>query len=276
MNTSLLVLAIIASDASESPYEIDLAVDAPLIAGALTLSLLGELARNDFGNASPCRRLLDEPSRCDSSALNGLDRWSVGDTSERWRQASDLGLYGALGLTLPLALAQSFAGGGNAALDEFTRDGIVIAESVALTVFATGIMKAAYRRARPSLYRKLEVGSHARESMSFPSGHTSATAASLTSLATTFALRNPDSPWRFVTYGAAALYTGFVGYGRIRGGRHFTSDVVAGAALGIVFGIAVPLLHRRPADDPTATSVDNQSQLFAVPGRRMVSIGGHF
>ena len=83
--------------------------------------------------------------------------------------------------------------------------------------------------------------------MSFPSGHTSAAASGFGAYATTFWLRHPGSPARFAVLGGAVLATGLVGYGRVGGGEHFYTDVIAGAVLGGVLGYLVPIWHRADA-----------------------------
>lgn len=72
---------------------------------------------------------------------------------------------------------------------------------------------------------------------SFPSGDTATIAALCTPLAVT-------SPWGALL-GVAA--TGSVAAGRIYDGKHFPSDVLTGAACGVLAGgIAIALLRRRP------------------------------
>jgi hypothetical protein len=70
--------------------------------------------------------------------------------------------------------------------------------------------------------------------LSFPSGHTS-----MAFCAATLIERNAGPALGIPAYGAA-LVTGF---SRIESGRHFTSDVLAGAALGTAVAIAVDSIH---------------------------------
>jgi membrane-associated phospholipid phosphatase len=72
---------------------------------------------------------------------------------------------------------------------------------------------------------------------SFPSGHTSATF-------TTAAILEAHFGW---AVGAAAYAAGgFVGWCRIRDNQHFLTDVIVGAAVGIVSGHTVTAGHHRP------------------------------
>jgi membrane-associated phospholipid phosphatase len=84
----------------------------------------------------------------------------------------------------------------------------------------TVLLKAAVNRTRPS-------GPSSRFSSSFPSGHTS----------TTFALASVlgrHAGWKAGL--PAYAFASFVGASRVRFNRHYLSDVVAGAALGIIVG----------------------------------------
>ena len=70
--------------------------------------------------------------------------------------------------------------------------------------------------------------------LSFPSGHTS-----IAFCAATLIERNSGPALGIPAYGLAVV----TGFSRIESGRHFTSDVLAGAALGTAVAIAVDSLH---------------------------------
>lgn len=77
---------------------------------------------------------------------------------------------------------------------------------------------------------------------SFPSGHSimAFTGAAFTHML--FALRYPESKFRLpVTIGAWTLAGATVAL-RVASGNHFLTDVLTGAAIGSLFGVAVPLL----------------------------------
>lgn len=98
------------------------------------------------------------------------------------------------------------------------------AEAFALTFGINQGVKYAIGRRRPDL----------SDFSSFPSGHTS-----MAFCAATLIERNAGPALGIPAYGAA-LVTGF---SRIESGRHFTSDVLAGAALGTAVAIAIDSLH---------------------------------
>ena len=84
---------------------------------------------------------------------------------------------------------------------------------------------------------------------SFYSGHVAQTAVSTFFIAKVLSDYHPE--WgkkRLWLYGGAALLPAGVGYMRYRAGKHFTSDILVGFAVGAVAGILVPEMHRNKPD----------------------------
>ena len=81
--------------------------------------------------------------------------------------------------------------------------------------------------------------------LSFYSAHTSVVFAAGISYAKTFALRHPQSRYRWLVFAAAVGGGATVGSLRVLSGRHFPTDVIAGAAAGTSMGLLIPQLHRR-------------------------------
>ena len=81
---------------------------------------------------------------------------------------------------------------------------------------------------------------------SFFSGHTSSTATSTFFMARILDDLHPElGTKRWLLYAGAAVPPALAGWYRIRAGKHFPSDVVAGFAFGAAVGVLVPELHRR-------------------------------
>ena len=55
----------------------------------------------------------------------------------------------------------------------------------------------------------------------------------------------PDSKWKPVVWTAAATIPAITGYLRVKGGRHFTTDVITGYAVGAAVGYLVPHFHKK-------------------------------
>ncbi|WP_295128532.1 phosphatase PAP2 family protein [uncultured Chitinophaga sp.] len=105
-----------------------------------------------------------------------------------------------------------------------------------------------FRRERPYTYNAdvpltSKVGN--AKANSFYSGHASVAAASTFFLAKVFTDYHHITGWkRIALYGAAAVPPGVVAYYRMKGGRHFRTDVAMGMVVGAASGILVPELHR--------------------------------
>lgn len=97
-------------------------------------------------------------------------------------------------------------------------------EAFALTFGLTEGFKVLVRRRRPDL----------SDLLSFPSGHTS-----MAFCAATLIARDAGPALGVPAYGVAFL----TGFSRVESGRHFVSDVLAGAALGTAVATAVDALH---------------------------------
>jgi membrane-associated phospholipid phosphatase len=114
----------------------------------------------------------------------------------------------ALTLALPAtAVGLALGYGDNEGLLQFGKSG-------ALTLGVTYGLKSVVREERPD-----------GDSRSFPSGHTSVSFASAE-----FLRKRYGWPYGIPAYAAAT----FVGYSRVEADRHYTHDVIAGAALGIL------------------------------------------
>ena len=117
----------------------------------------------------------------------------------------------------------------------------VAQDGLAASLIAAGLitpaLKLAVGRSRPSqdagTHRFRPFGSNA----SFPSGHTTQAFAVASVIAAHY-----ESPWvKTAAYGVAGL----VGYARVYHNAHFTSDVLAGAAIGSLVGTALVGVNER-------------------------------
>lgn len=243
--TALLALVLAASP-PKSVYRLRPAADAAVIAASLGLSAAADVL-------GP--RLVVERCPCDPRELPGFDRFAVGLHSGAAATASDWTIWLAFAAP-PVA---------DAALLGFSRplleDVVVFGEALSVDAFLTTVAKYAVQRPLPLTYAGnagLERSQYGYRS--FFSGHTSSAFAALGAAAMTARLRYGERWWPWAA--AAVVGTG-VGVERVLAGRHFPSDVVAGAAVGLGVGIAVPWLHER--GDVTLTA-----------GARGVGLAGRF
>lgn len=107
-----------------------------------------------------------------------------------------------------------------------TQAGKSMADTMIFTALTTLALKGAFHRERPN----------GHDHLSFPSWHASATFGNATVLAEYYG-------WKAAI--PAYLVSIFVGWTRIEDNRHFVSDVVAGAAIGCIYGHAISQYNKR-------------------------------
>jgi hypothetical protein len=181
-----------------------------------------------------------ENDDCRICGSNGLDehvrdalRWTDGKPA---LDASNAVAKVAIPLLVAADAWRSTASWGDAG-----RDVLVVAEAFSLTGFATAVAKGGFARLRPGLPD--EPGQPSGAYHSLWSSHTSLAFSVAVAQAMQDTLRDdPAAPW---AWAIGLTLASTVGYLRIAGDAHWATDVLAGAAVGSAFGVAVPLLERR-------------------------------
>jgi membrane-associated phospholipid phosphatase len=126
---------------------------------------------------------------------------------------------------------------------------LIYGEAHAANLFITVTTKLAARRPRPYThspdpriqeFADLEGGD---AYVSFFSGHSSASFTAATAGSLLFAARSDDLYARHTLWGLDFLMAGITAQLRVRGGRHYRTDIWTGGAVGIGVGLLVPWLH---------------------------------
>ncbi len=138
---------------------------------------------------------------------------------------ASVGTYLGNGAVLFPMAAATYAAGRWAGSGAAQETGAMGFEALSLAGLETEVLKYAAQRRRPD-------GS---DKYSFPSGHSSESFAVAAVLASQYG-------WQAGV--PACLAAGFVGYTRLQNDKHWLSDVVAGAGLGLLSGRAVWRVHR--------------------------------
>lgn len=126
---------------------------------------------------------------------------------------------------------------------------LLYGEAMAGSFFLMSLTKYLVQRPRPYVYNEDErvkqyTATAGDDSMlSFYSGHASMTFTAAVSGSILFANRSDDLVSRSLVWGGETFMASLTATLRVRAGRHFPSDVIAGAVVGIGVGLAVPLLH---------------------------------
>jgi membrane-associated phospholipid phosphatase len=231
MSKSLAVLALLAlsapaeaSEASAATLKVDWVVDG-VVTGA-TLAAWGVSALMDGPLAPRECRWCGTPVTPTDSAITS--RSTVSDV---------------LAVALPLGvgaydLLAARAAGHAGAVGE---DLLVIAESVGVTGVLSQIVRFSTARQRPFAYYGGGTGARA-DHLSFWSGHSATVFSAVAAGGTVARLRGYEGwPW---VYAAGFTGAAVTGYFRMAGDKHWLSDALAGAAVGVGVGILVPWLHR--------------------------------
>jgi membrane-associated phospholipid phosphatase len=208
----------------------------------------------------------------DRNNLIGIDRASI--TSTPSAQAGSLSNLG-LGVAAAFAVVDPILSGvRERSVQTGLVDAMLYAESASITLALTDMVKLAVRRPRPRAYIDAQgdpnyQNTSTDSALSFFSGHASMTAtigATATYLAFT---RSPHTSRPWITLALATAVTTFVSVERVRAGKHFPTDVIAGSVAGAGIGIVVPHLHRTEDVKQRRVWVG-----FAPADKRDISHGG--
>ncbi|MBL7775291.1 MAG: phosphatase PAP2 family protein [Saprospiraceae bacterium] len=224
------------SGTAQSPYRIRLGTELAFTSVGLAATFLGAQFRSGVPIYSG-----DQLAALDAASINRFDRNTVHYYSLGAHQASNVFWITAMA-TPTLFLA------GKKTRQSIGAVAVLWSETMFITSGLTLMTKYAVRRTRPFVYNpdvEVRKKRNANARGSFFSGHTSMSAASTFFAATVFSDYYPDSKWKPVIWGAAAAIPAVTGYLRVRGGRHFPTDVIVGYAVGSLVGWGVPALHRR-------------------------------
>ncbi len=132
--------------------------------------------------------------------------------------------------------------------------GVMYAEAFLLTLSTKELLKDLIPRDRPYTYfGPIPSGEGDDYYKSFPSGHTSYAFLGAGFLSATFLLEYPDSKWKIPVVAGSYTLAAAVGLMRIFSGSHFVTDVLAGAAIGSLYGWGIPLLHWERKKDDSVT-----------------------
>lgn len=159
-----------------------------------------------------------------------FDDFTIAGTLQRHatfgRRVTDFGaVVGHPAYLLPV-MGATYAAGWYLGANSTREFGLLGVEALALAGLQTVALKISVNRLRPD----------STDLAAFPSGHTSASF----SLATVAATK-----WGWKVGVPACLFAGFVGYTRMESNKHYLSDVLFGAGLGIASGRAVYRVRKR-------------------------------
>lgn len=244
ITTTLLALIITFSAfaQNDSPYKTSFKADGPIILGSLGLGYLGLNMIKNKDALTVSEAMAKTPDD-----VNGFDRFSAGDFSEKADKDSYIPFYASFAAPVVMLLNKNESKKAGQIMVLFT-------ESMAITGAMFSLTAGSVQRSRPFVYgteAPLDKRMDKDSQRAFYAGHTAATATATFFLAKVFQDFNPDSKAKPYVWAAAALVPASVGYLRLRAGQHFLSDNLLGYALGAGVGILVPQLHKKGSNSST-------------------------
>jgi membrane-associated phospholipid phosphatase len=208
-------------------YDVNLPIDGAVIVVTATGTLIPYLLSS---------HLIHPSCPCAPSSVNAFDRGVIGNHSDAAGWISDATV--AIAVIAPpvadwLTLRRR---------RPFLDDLVVFAQSLSVNGALVTLAKYTVQRPIPRVYSDPSLADDPGHYRSFYSGHTSLVFAALSTASVTIEARYGLTwqPWL-----ATALIGASVGAERVLGGYHFYTDVLVGAAAGVVVGTAVGVIHLR-------------------------------
>lgn len=239
---ALFLIAILISSIeiqAQSPYELSWKKDGGLIALGAVTSGLGLHNRSNL-QVLP----LADLDALNSQDVNAFDRFATNNYSLSANKASDV--FWASSHVLPFLFLTK-----KKTRKDFAVGALLYSEVLFITTGITLIIKSTTKRTRPFVYNSdapLDKKLTRNARTSFLSGHTSITAANCFFTAKVFSDYYPESQWKPAVWTTAAIIPAITGYLRVKAGKHFPTDTIAGYLLGATTGVLIPHLHKKKMD----------------------------
>jgi len=231
------------SEAKEQIYKLNWAVDAPITAVG---SIWSGYAFTKIYGKDPIPE--EKIAALDKNDINGFDRWAAGKRDEKVEDMSDYLFYGSMPLPALLFIDKKIR-------KDAAKVGFLYWESFAITGMLYTGSTYFTNRYRPETYdNSLSISERTNGNYknSFFAGHVAVVANATFFMAKVYHDYHPESNFRYVLWGTAAVATGTMVYMRHVAGKHFPSDLIVGTAVGTLSGILVPHFHKlRKGKDQT-------------------------
>ena len=193
----------------------------------------------------------------DPQEVNSFDRPFMAPYS---KMLDDLSLVPAIAVALSPAVLLTQPS------SEYLTIGLMYIESFAITYGSKELIKFLVHRERPYMYdanTPMSLVQDEEHNESFLSGHTALAFNGASFASYVFCKYNPDSKWKIPVIAASYSLAAATAAMRVASGCHFVTDVLAGAALGTVIGIAVPALHTLLANKNVTVSASPFGLVFS-------------
>ena len=253
-----LIIALSATQvysANSSPYRLSTTTDSLLIGSGAALWAL-TLYTNK--KVDP---LTDNEIRALSTGnINRFDRSATNNWSPNGAKLSDITLTSTM--ISPLAFFLN-----DQTRDDFIVLGVMYGESLLITNGLNKAIKNIVQRKRPFTYNPDAPHKDKKEKdavLSFYSGHTANAFNSAVFVSTVFSDYYAQSPWRYAVWGTTLTLASTTGYLRYYAGKHYPTDIIAGAIIGSITGWAIPALHRHRAENISVKMMFGEESILSI------------
>ena len=230
-----------ATPAEEEPhYDVSWSRDMPVTFLSAFTAFFGSYRYSQMGKPEP-------GDYRDVSELFPWDRPLAGRYNESVDKASD---WAAVLGVAPLAMAGYSYGRGDASGEDVAGFSLMFAQALALQSGINLMFRSLEFWPRPYIYAENGAGvrkakaAEAEAYGSFFSGHASAAFTVAVFTGEWFSEFYPQSPYRGVVWALALSAAGLEGVLRVAAGKHFWTDVAAGALVGTGVSLAVIQVHK--------------------------------
>jgi len=255
---AILLIAILSTSvysADTSPYRLSLTTDSLLIGSGAALWALTLYTKKMVDPLTD-----DEIDSLSKSNINRFDRSAADNWSPNGAKLSDITLASVM--VSPLAFLLN-----DKTRDDFIVLGVMYGESLLITNGLNSTVKDIVQRKRPFTYNRDASYKDKKERdavRSFYSGHTANAFNSAVFASTVFSDYYPQSPWRYAVWGTSLLTATTTGYLRYYSGKHYPTDIIAGAIIGSITGWAIPALHRNGDENISVKMTVGEERMIAA------------
>jgi hypothetical protein len=227
------------------PYKLNLPVDAAIVVPSTIWSIYAfpKIYSKESIDSNIVKNLKKED-------IPAFDRWAV-RSSDKASMQSDYLFYSAM--PYPFLLLADKA---------IRKDALTVGALYWEAMAITGLLYTGgdyfIDRYRPETYdvdKDFGARQSGNEKNSFFAGHVALVATSTFFTASIYDEYHPASKFKWVLYGVAVAATGTTAYLRHVAGKHFPSDILVGAIVGVGSGMLVPRLHRNRSGNKHALMV---------------------
>lgn len=197
------------------------------------------------------------PEECQGHHVFFLDQLTLGvqnKTADRWSFITqDSSFYWALGaITIWALLASPVGTSMRGRLRSLTTDLLILVQTILLNGAATEFLRVSVQRPRPFVYdAPSDLGLTHAHYTSFVSGHSSFSACVGVALFFTLLGRGAPRPLLICAGVISLILAISTAVFRVWAGRHFPTDVFAGAVVGTIAAFTIALTHRTITQPPS-------------------------